>query len=117
MSRFENKALRNRTEYLCDKADNFEETFSIGCELEDIGRLIRQMALLIRDLQDKIDGQAEHIKALSAKAGEQETEQITCKQCDIPDINCYEQCKGCFGASFNDCEICDDRKGGSDEKL
>lgn len=69
MSRLTNQTLRNRTEYLCDKANNFEENFSIGCELEDIGRLIKLMAFQMRDLQDKVDGQAEHIKALLKKGG------------------------------------------------
>lgn len=38
---------------------------------------------------------------------------MTCKECDIPDVNCYEQCKdinkciGCFGASMNDCAECE----------
>lgn len=36
---------------------------------------------------------------------------MDCKTCDIPDVNCYEQCKedrciGCFGAEFNDCFEC-----------
>lgn len=41
---------------------------------------------------------------------------MDCNTCNIPDINCYEQCKeeenkckGCFGASFGDCENCDER--------
>ena len=41
------------------------------CELENIGRLIRGMSLYIRDLQDKVNSQAEHIKTLLEKAGEQ----------------------------------------------
>lgn len=40
----------------------------------------------------------------------EEKNSITCSECDISDLNCYEQCRGCFGASFYDCGICDDRK-------
>ena len=71
MSKLKNTTLRNRTEGLCEHANNFEETFQIGCELQNIGRLIQGMSLHIRDLQDKVNGQAEHIKALLDKAGEQ----------------------------------------------
>ena len=71
MSRLKNPTLRNRTEELCEHANNFEETFQIGCELQNIGRLIQGMSLHIRDLQDKVNSQAEHIKALLEKAGEQ----------------------------------------------
>ena len=72
MSRLKNPTLRNRTEELCEHANNFEETFQIGCELQNIGRLIQGMSLHIRDLQDKVNSQAEHIKALLDKAGEQD---------------------------------------------
>lgn len=72
MSKLKNTTLNNRTEYLCDKAENFHETFQIASELEDIGRLIKLMAFQIRDLQDKVNRQAEHIKASSKKKGEQE---------------------------------------------
>ena len=51
MSRLKNPTLRNRTEELCEHANNFEETFQIGCELQNIGRLIQGMSLHIRDLQ------------------------------------------------------------------
>lgn len=43
--------------------------------------------------------------------------EITCKNCGVLDVNCYEQCKekgnncnGCFGASFNDCECCGEKE-------
>ena len=72
MSRLKNPTLRNRTEELCKHANNFEETYQIGYELKNIGRLIQDMSLHIRDLQDKVDSQAEHIKALLNKAGETE---------------------------------------------
>lgn len=39
---------------------------------------------------------------------------ITCKECDVPDVNCNEQCKDCFGAAMGDCEQC--KKEESDEK-
>ena len=71
MSRLKNPTLRNRTEELCEHANDFEVTFQIGCELQNIGRLIQGMSLHIRDLQDKVNSQAEHIKALLDKAGEQ----------------------------------------------
>ena len=64
--------MRNRTEDLCEHAHDFAVTFQIGCELQNIGRLIQGMSLHIRDLQDKVNSQAEHIKALLDKAGEQE---------------------------------------------
>ena len=72
MSRLKNPTLRNRTEELCEHANDFEVTFQIGCELQNIGRLIKEMSLHIRDLQDKVNSQAEHIKALLDKAGEQD---------------------------------------------
>ena len=71
MSRLKNPTLRNRTEGLCEHANNFEVTYQIGCELQNIGRLIKGMSIHIRDLQDKVNNQAEHIKALLEKAGEQ----------------------------------------------
>lgn len=71
MSRLKNPTLRNRTEELCEQVNDFEETFQIGCELQNIGRLIQGMSLHIRDLQDKVNSQAEHIKALLEKAGDQ----------------------------------------------
>ena len=71
MSKLKNPTLRNRTEELCEHANNFEETLQIGYELKNIGRLIKGMSLHIRDLQDKVNGQAEHIKALLEKAGDQ----------------------------------------------
>ena len=71
MSKLKTPTLRNRTEELCEHANNFEETLQIGYELKNIGRLIQDMSLHIRDLQDKVNGQAEHIKALLDKAGDQ----------------------------------------------
>ena len=71
MSRLKNPTLRNRTEELCEQVNDFEVTYQIGCELQNIGRLIKGMSLHIRDLQDKVNGQAEHIKALLEKAGDQ----------------------------------------------
>lgn len=48
--------------------------------------------------------------------------EITCENCGISDLNCYEQCKddkciGCFGASMNDCEICDEREARAKEEV
>lgn len=50
---------------------------------------------------------------------------MDCKTCNVPDVNCYEQCKqedhdqnkceGCFGASFNDCADCE-KEGDEDEE-
>ena len=71
MSRLKNPTLRNRTEELCEHANNFEETFQIGYELIDIGGLIQDMSIHIRNLQNKVDSQAEHSKALLDKAGDQ----------------------------------------------
>ena len=39
MSRLKNPTLRNRTEELCEHANNFEETYQIGCELQNIGNI------------------------------------------------------------------------------
>ena len=72
MSKLKNPTLRNRTEDLCEQVNDFEVTYQIGCELQNIGRLIKGMSIHIRDLQDKVNSQAEHIKALLEKAGEQE---------------------------------------------
>ena len=72
MSKLKNPTLRNRTEELCERANNFEETFQIGRELQNIGRLIQDMSIHIRDLQGKVNSQAEHIKALLEQAGDQE---------------------------------------------
>lgn len=36
---------------------------------------------------------------------------ITCKECDVPDVNCNEQCRDCFGASMGDCKECAEIKG------
>lgn len=57
-----NKTLRRRTDDLTDIADNFNEVFKFGAELHDIGRLIQKMACHIKDLQDKVDGQAEELR-------------------------------------------------------
>ena len=72
MSKLKNPTLRNRTEDLCEQVNDFEVTYQIGCELQNIGRLIKGMSIHIRDLQDKVNSQAEHIKALLEKAGDQE---------------------------------------------
>lgn len=47
--------------------------------------------------------------------------EITCDNCGVSDLNCYEQCKddkciGCFGASMNDCENCDEREARESEE-
>ena len=72
INRLKNSTLSKRTEELCEYANDFEVSFQIGCEIQNIGRLIQGMSLHIRDLQDKVNSQAEHIKALLDKAGEQE---------------------------------------------
>ena len=69
MSKLKNTTLRNRTEELCEHANNFDETFQIGCKLQNIGELIQDMSIHIKNLQDKVDSQAEHIKALLEKTG------------------------------------------------
>ena len=71
MSKLKNPTLRNRTEELCEHANNFKETFQIGYELKNIGGLIQDMSIHIRNLQDKIDSQAKYIKTLLEKAGNQ----------------------------------------------
>lgn len=45
----------------------------------------------------------------------EEKNKIQCNNCGVLDLNCYEQCKetkciDCFGASMNDCGICDERE-------
>ena len=48
--------------------------------------------------------------------------EITCENCGVSDLNCYEQCKddkciGCFGASTNDCEDCNEREARAKEEV
>lgn len=62
-----NPTLRRRTEELCGKVDNWQEAYGIGVELVDLGVLIVAMSKHIRDLQSKVDSQAEHIKGLNKK--------------------------------------------------
>lgn len=52
---------------------------------------------------------------------------MDCKTCNVPDVNCYEQCKqedhdqnkceGCFGASFNDCADCEKEEDEEGDKM
>lgn len=56
-----------KTEELVGRADNWQETYSVGVELVDLGMLIVAMSKHIRDLQGKVDSQAEHIKGLNEK--------------------------------------------------
>ena len=54
-------------------AADFEEMYRFACELEDIGYLIKLMARHIRDLQSKVNYQAEQLTNLQGKKdGEQE---------------------------------------------
>ena len=67
------KTLNNRTEELTTLAADFGEMFRFGCELGDTSELIKLMALHIRDLQSKVNNQAEQLAHLQGKkAGEQE---------------------------------------------
>ena len=66
-----NSALRFKTDQLTEAANNFEESYSIGYQLGEIGRLIRHMAIHISDLQRKVDSQAEELKKRQQKDEEQ----------------------------------------------
>ena len=52
---------------------------------------------------------------------------MDCRDCDIPDVGCHEQCRnqpkeeenkcrGCFGASFLDCSECEERNEEKDDE-
>lgn len=67
------KTLNNRTEELTTLVADFEEMYRFACELEDISDLIKLMAFHIRDLQSKVNNQAEQLTNLQRKKdGEQE---------------------------------------------
>ena len=67
------KTLNNRTEELTTLAADFDEMYRFACELEDISDLIKLMARHIRDLQSKVNNQAEQLTNLQGKKkGEQE---------------------------------------------
>ena len=57
-----NKTLRFRTNSFIDAANDCEDWYKIGYEIEEIGRLIQRMALHMSDLQLKVDRQAEELK-------------------------------------------------------
>ena len=67
MSTYRNTTLRKRTDNLESVAEDYAEAYSFGNDLAETGRLIKHMAMHMRDLQTKIDSQAEHIKALNEK--------------------------------------------------
>ena len=64
MANLKNQTLRKRTEGMLETAENFNDLFKIGAELHDIGRLIQRMACHMKDLQDKVDGQAEELRRI-----------------------------------------------------
>ena len=67
------KTLNNRTEELTKLAADSKEMFRFACELGDTSELIKLMALHIRDLQNKVNNQAEQLTNLQGKkAGKQE---------------------------------------------
>ena len=61
------KTLNNKTEELTTLADDYSKTFRLACELEDISDLIKLMAFHIRDLQSKVNNQAEQLTNLQGK--------------------------------------------------
>ena len=66
------KTLNNKTEELTTLAGDYSKTFRFACELEDISDLIKLMAFHIRDLQSKVNNQAEQLTNLQGKKkGEQ----------------------------------------------
>ena len=65
-----NPTLRRRTKELTECAEDARECRLLGYELKDIGNLIIAMTTHINDLQNKIDGQAEHINALNERLAE-----------------------------------------------
>ena len=66
MSRLKVNTLKRRTEEMTDMADNFNEIFKFGSEIEDIGNLIKRMAFHMKNLQDKVDTQAEELRRQQA---------------------------------------------------
>jgi len=67
MSMYKNPTLRKRTDNIESIALDCAEAYAYGNDLVETGRLIKNMAMHMRDLQTKIDSQAEHIKALNEK--------------------------------------------------
>ena len=61
------KTLNNRTEELTTLAADYSKTFRFACELKDISDLIKLMARHIRDLQSKVNNQAEQLTNLQGK--------------------------------------------------
>ena len=61
------KTLNNKTEELTTLAADYSKTFRFACELEDINDLIKLMVRHIRDLQSKVNNQAEQLTNLQGK--------------------------------------------------
>lgn len=62
-----NRTLTFKTDQLTEAAKDFEESYTIGHQLGEIGRLIRYMAMHISDLQVKVDSQAEELRKYQQK--------------------------------------------------
>lgn len=63
-----NPTLRRRTKELTECAEDARESRLLGHELENVGNLIIAITMHMTDLQNKVDGQAEHIKMLNEKS-------------------------------------------------
>ena len=82
MARLKPNTLRKRTEEMTDMADNFDYVYKLGSELEDIGDLIKRMAFHMKNLQDKVDSQAEELRRL--QCGEVKTDEYESAMFRLP---------------------------------
>lgn len=69
-----NNTLRSRSDLLLEAANNFEEAYTIGHQLGEIGQLVRHMAMHMSDLQNKVDNQAEELKRQTSMIAEKQEE-------------------------------------------
>lgn len=65
-----NSTLRYRTYHMVEAANNWEECYTIGYELGELGKLIRHMAMHMADLQKKVDTQAKELKRRQSEVAE-----------------------------------------------
>ena len=88
MARLKPNTLRRRTEEMTDMADNFNEIFKLGSELEDIGNLIKRMAFHMHNLQEKVDTQAEELRRQQAVDAVEVVRCKDCRYCDPANRHC-----------------------------
>jgi len=76
--------LRNKTEGYLGIARSFEEYYTIGKELENVGKLIQDMAAHMNHLQNKVDAQATELRRLNKV--EERTNQPQVERITIEDL-------------------------------